>query len=111
MSLSQVEKEIEKLQKELLDCNQERKKEIESQIKKQEEYYQHLSPYDHVYLARKSTRPNIKDYINHLFDDFIELHGDRKSLDDPAMLCGLGLFHGMPVTILAQSKGVRTISF
>jgi len=39
MSLSQVEKEIEKLQKELLDCNQERKKEIESQIKKQEEYY------------------------------------------------------------------------
>ena len=54
MSLSQVEKEIEKLQKELLDCNQERKKEIESQIKKQEEYYQHLSPYDHVYLARKS---------------------------------------------------------
>ena len=77
MSLSQVEKEIEKLQKELLDCNQERKKEIESQIKKQEEYYQHLSPYDHVYLARKSTRPNIKDYINHLFDDFIELHGDQ----------------------------------
>ena len=41
MSLSQVEKEIEKLQKELLDCNQERKKEIESQIKKQEEYCIH----------------------------------------------------------------------
>ena len=60
MSLSQVEKEIEKLQKELLDCNQERKKEIKSQIKKHEEYYQHLSPYDHVYLARKSTRSNIK---------------------------------------------------
>ena len=53
MSLSQVEKEIEKLQKELLDCNQERKKEIESQIKKQEEYYQHLSPYDHVFLLEK----------------------------------------------------------
>ena len=88
MSLSQVEKEIEKLQKELLDCNQERKKEIESQIKKQEEYYQHLSPYDHVYLARKSTRPNIKDYINHLFDDFIELHGDR--LAKEAEMHGIG---------------------
>ena len=45
MSLSQVEKKL-KSYKELLDCNQERKKEIESQIKKQEEYYQHLSPYE-----------------------------------------------------------------
>ena len=105
MSLSQVEKEIEKLQKELLDCNQERKKEIESQIKKQEEYYQHLSPYDHVYLARKSTRPNIKDYINHLFDDFIELHGDRLAKDDGSIVGGIGLFNQQPVTIIGHLKG------
>ena len=105
MSLSQVEKEIEKLQKELLDCNQERKKEIESQIKKQEEYYQHLSPYDHVYLARKSTRPNIKDYINHLFDDFIELHGVRLAKDDGSIVGGIGLFNQQPVTIIGHLKG------
>lgn len=105
MSLSQVEKEIEKLQKELLDCNQERKKEIESQIKKQEKYYQHLSPYDHVYLARKSTRPNIKDYINHLFDDFIELHGDRLAKDDGSIIGGIGLFNQQPVTIIGHLKG------
>lgn len=105
MSLSQVEKEIEKLQKELLDCKQERKKEIESQIKKQEEYYQHLSPYDHVYLARKSTRPNIKDYINHLFDDFIELHGDRLAKDDGSIVGGIGLFNQQPVTIVGHLKG------
>ena len=105
MSLSQVEKEIEKLQKELLDCNQERKKETESQIKKQEKYYQHLSPYDHVYLARKSTRPNIKDYINHLFDDFIELHGDRLAKDDGSIIGGIGLFNQQPVTIIGHLKG------
>ena len=108
MSLSQVEKEIEKLQKELLDCNQERKKEIKSQIKKHEEYYQHLSPYDHVYLARKSTRSNIKDYINHLFDDFIELHGDRLAKDDGSIVGGIGLFNQQPVTIIGHLKG-RTL--
>lgn len=64
-----------------------------------------LTPWDHVELARRPDRPKAQDYIDLLFDEFIELHGDRKSLDDPAMLCGLGLFHGLPVTILAQSKG------
>ena len=64
-----------------------------------------MTPWDHVELARRPDRPKAQDYIDLLFDEFIELHGDRKSLDDPAMLCGLGLFHGMPVTILAQSKG------
>ncbi len=59
MSFSQVEKEIEKLQKELLDCNQEEKKEIESQIKKQENIT-NISPYDHVYLARKKHDPILK---------------------------------------------------
>ena len=60
-------------------------------VYKRQEYYQHLSPYDHVYLARKSTRPNIKDYINHLFDDFIELHGDRLAKDDGSIVGGIGL--------------------
>ena len=78
MSLSQVEKEIEKLQKELLDCNQERKKmksKVKSKNKKNIINIFHLMIM--FILLEKSTRPNIKDYINHLFDDFIELHGDR----------------------------------
>ena len=108
MSLSQVEKEIAKLQAELLDCNQERKKEIIKKNKELEDYYHHLSPYDHVYLARKSTRPNIKDYINHLFDDFIELHGDRLAKDDGSLIGGIGLFNQQPVTIIGHLKG-RTL--
>ena len=73
MSLNQVELEIENLQKELMECSNNRKIEIEKEIKELEKSYKHLSPYDHVYLARKKTRPNVKDYIHHLFDDFIEL--------------------------------------
>ncbi len=64
-----------------------------------------LTPWDHVELARRPDRPKAQDYIELLFDDFMELHGDRRSLDDPAMLAGLARFHGIPVTILAQSKG------
>ena len=64
-----------------------------------------LTPWDHVELARRPDRPKAQDYIELLFDDFMELHGDRRSLDDPAMLAGIARFHGIPVTILAQSKG------
>ena len=71
MSLNQVELEIENLQKELMECSNNRKIEIEKEIKELEKSYKHLSPYDHVYLARKKTRPNVKDYIHHLFDDFM----------------------------------------
>ena len=52
MSLNQVEVEIENLQKELMECSNNRKIEIEKEIKELEKSYKHLSPYDHVYLAR-----------------------------------------------------------
>lgn len=64
-----------------------------------------MTPWDHVELVRRPDRPKAQDYIGLLFDDFMELHGDRTGLDDPAMLCGLATFHNLPVTILAQSKG------
>ena len=70
MSLSQVEKEM-KVVKKNFDCNQERKKEIESQIKNKKNIIKHLSPYDHVYLARKVHDQILKIAINHLFDDFV----------------------------------------
>ena len=83
-----------------LDMWQQYQNEIE-QIKKDTS----LTPWDHVELVRRPDRPKAQDYIELLFEEFMQLHGDRKSMDDPAMLCGLGRFHGMPVTILAQSKG------
>ena len=62
------------------------------------------TPWEHVQLARAKTRPTGKDYIEALFDDFMEFHGDRHCGDDPAVIGGGAFFHGKPVTVLAQEK-------
>ncbi|MDR2900574.1 MAG: acetyl-CoA carboxylase carboxyltransferase subunit alpha [Treponema sp.] len=58
-----------------------------------------------VELARHPDRPYSLDYINRIFDGFIELHGDRYYGDDPAIVGGLGFLNGRAVTILANQKG------
>ena len=67
-----------------------------------------FTPWEHVQLARAKTRPTGKDYIEALFDDFMEFHGDRHCGDDPAVIGGVAFFHGQPVTVLAQEKGEGT---
>ena len=67
-----------------------------------------FTPWEHVQLARAKTRPTGKDYIEALFDDFIEFHGDRHCGDDAAVIGGVAFFHGQPVTVLAQEKGEGT---
>ena len=69
------------------------------------ETYTNLTAYDHVLLARKKERPHIKDYINALFDDFYEMHGDRFFGDDQAIVGGIASFHHLPVTIIGHQKG------
>ena len=66
------------------------------------------TPWEHAQLARAKTRPTGKDYIEALFDDFMEFHGDRHCGDDPAVIGGVAFFHGKPVTVLAQEKGEGT---
>ena len=67
-----------------------------------------LSSYEKVQKAREKDRPGVMDYIEVLFDDFIELHGDRLYRDDPSIVGGIGLFHGVPVTLVGQRKGKTT---
>ena len=64
-----------------------------------------LSPEDVVYLARHAHRPRIDDWIALLTTDFFELRGDRCGGEDPAILGGVALFHGEPVTVLGTRKG------
>ena len=64
--------------------------------------------WEHVMLARDKERPTGKDYIDLLFTDFIEMHGDRYYRDDPAVIGGIAFFHGQPVTVLVQEKGYGT---
>lgn len=67
-----------------------------------------FTPWEHVQLARAKTRPTGKDYIEAIFDNFIEFHGDRHCGDDAAVIGGVAFFHGQPVTVLAQEKGEGT---
>lgn len=67
-----------------------------------------LTPWDKVKLARHIERPTTADYIKYLFDDFIELHGDRLHGDDAAIISGIGQFEGTPVTIIGHQKGKTT---
>ena len=64
--------------------------------------------WDTVLLSRKSDRPVATDYINAIFDDFMEFHGDRYYKDDGAIVGGIASFHGMPVTVIGQQKGKNT---
>lgn len=60
---------------------------------------------ERVALARHPQRPNITDYINGLFTDFFEQRGDRACREDSAILGGIALFHGRPVTVIGTRKG------
>ncbi|MEG3069680.1 MAG: acetyl-CoA carboxylase carboxyltransferase subunit alpha [Candidatus Syntrophopropionicum ammoniitolerans] len=70
--------------------------------------YSNLDTWQHVLIARHPERPNTDDYIKYIFDDFVELHGDRCFGDDPAVMGGIGRFHGRAVTIIGQLKGKDT---
>ena len=64
--------------------------------------------WDRVCLARLSARPTTLDYIELIFDNFIELHGDRCFGDDKAMIGGIAEFDGIPVTVIGHQKGRNT---
>ena len=67
-----------------------------------------LTAWNRVTLARKATRPKALDYINKIFDDFIELHGDRNYADDKAIIGGIATLEGKPVTVIGEQKGKNT---
>ena len=64
-----------------------------------------LTPYEKVLAARKSDRPDIMKYIEVLFDDFIEMHGDRYYKDDKSLVAGIASFNGKTVTVIGNRKG------
>lgn len=73
-----------------------------------ESKYKNLSPWERVLLSRSPDRPGAQDYIEHLCSEWIELHGDRLFGDDQAIIAGLGMFQGMPLTIVGHRKGKTT---
>ncbi|NLM69446.1 MAG: acetyl-CoA carboxylase carboxyltransferase subunit alpha [Firmicutes bacterium] len=76
--------------------------------KLRKEIYERLTPWQQVRMARHPERPTTADYIKLVFDDFVELHGDRKYGDDQAIIGGIAAFEGEPVTVIGPQKGRDT---
>src|SRR5258708_4322334 len=64
--------------------------------------------FERVQLARHPERPYTLDFIDRLFEDFTEIHGDRRYAEDPAIVCGFARFHGMPALVVGHQKGRDT---
>ncbi|QSX09699.1 acetyl-CoA carboxylase carboxyltransferase subunit alpha [Alkalibacter rhizosphaerae] len=62
-------------------------------------------PWENVNIARSQSRPTANDYIETIFDDFLEFHGDRCYGDDPSTIGGIATLNGVPVTVIGQQKG------
>jgi acetyl-CoA carboxylase carboxyl transferase subunit alpha len=72
------------------------------------EVYENLDPWQKTQVARHPTRPYSLDLISLLFEDFIELHGDRRFGDDPAIVAGFARFNGQPCAVIGHQKGRDT---
>ena len=113
MSLQEKEVKIKEIELEILKLREDQEvdhtlqiQDLENTKKKLEsEAYKNITAYDRVYLARKPDRPNVYEYIDNLFDDFIELHGDRLYKDDGSIVGGLALFNDIPCTVIGHLKG------
>jgi acetyl-CoA carboxylase carboxyl transferase subunit alpha len=73
-----------------------------------ESIFANLSDWQISQLSRHPGRPYTLDYINHMFTDFHELHGDRAYADDPAIVCGLARLEGQPIMLIGHQKGRDT---
>ena len=74
----------------------------------EEDLSRNMTPWDRVLLSREQKRPTALEYIQELFEDFTEFHGDRLFGDDPAIVGGIATFGGRPVTVIGEQKGSDT---
>lgn len=119
MAVLEFEKKIEELSKRIEEFkafSKENGVDLSSEIEKMEaklqsmksEVYSNLTAWEKVTIAKLVERPSALDYIDRIFTDFIELHGDRYFGDDSSIVGGIGKLNGKPVTIIAQQKGRDT---
>jgi acetyl-CoA carboxylase carboxyl transferase subunit alpha len=119
MATLEIEKKIEELEKkinELKNFAKVQNIDLSSEIKNleikldemQSSAYKGLSAWDKLSLAKLIERPTSLDYIHVIFDNFIELHGDRSFGDDPSIVCGLAMLNNVAYTVIGQQKGRNT---
>ena len=103
-------KEIEALR--MLSRTSERQEELERLSRRvdemRREIFANLTPWQHVLVARHPSRPHTLDYIERLFDEFTEIHGDRRFGDDSAIVTGFANLDDEPVLLVGHQKGRGT---
>ena len=108
--IAELLKEIEALA--TLDPSDERDREIarlESRVNAMRgDLYKNLTPWQRVQVARHPARPTTLDYVERLFTEFVELHGDRRFADDHAIVTGTALYKGQPILVVGHQKGSDT---
>ena len=107
--LIELEREIENLKRfskgKPFQFNEQLKSLEEKLHSLQKEIFSNLTGWQITQLARHIDRPKSSHYIRWMFENFVELHGDRRYGDDPAIVGGMATFHGRPVVIVAHQKG------
>jgi acetyl-CoA carboxylase carboxyl transferase subunit alpha len=91
-----------------IDMSSEMKRIEDKLTKTKTEIYRNLSPWQRVMIARHQQRPFMLDYLEHCFDDFLELHGDRHIGEDEAMPGGFAYLEGRRVVVIGHQKGRDT---
>ncbi|HUQ87616.1 MAG TPA: acetyl-CoA carboxylase carboxyltransferase subunit alpha [Vicinamibacterales bacterium] len=108
--IGELLKEIEALS--TLEPSEERDKEIarlEGRVNVMRgDLYRNLTPWQRVQVARHPGRPTTLEYVDFLFTDFVELHGDRRFADDHAIVTGTALYKGKPILVVGHQKGSDT---
>ncbi|MDR3195912.1 MAG: acetyl-CoA carboxylase carboxyltransferase subunit alpha [Endomicrobium sp.] len=111
-SIVEIDKRIKELKKSAQEQNVDLSEQISDLEKTRDELkqkiYGSISPWQRIQIARHPQRPYSEDYIKLIFENFIELHGDRCFGDDPALLCGIAEFDEKPVAVIGHQKG-RTL--
>ena len=109
--LARIEKQIQQLETAAGDNAEAREKvrQLREQVQAlQAQALQYLRAWRQTELARHPQRPHTLDFVQHIFTDFSEVHGDRRFGDDPAMVGGLARFHGEEVLVIGHQKGRDT---
>ena len=108
--IEKLEKDVEDLKRlagsEEADAELERVRQEVAELRR--EFYAHLGPWQRAQIARHQQRPYLLDFVQYLFTDFMELHGDRAFGDDKAIITGFAKFHGRPVAVIGHQKGRDT---
>lgn len=108
--LAALQKEIESLTGYPEDAGKEREiARLQTKLDEmRRQVYTKLSPWQTVQVARHSQRPYPLDFIEHLFTDFVEIKGDRRFGEDPAIVSGMAWFHDQPAVVIGHQKGRDT---